>query len=463
MKKFSIFALILLACFITTVNAAPVKIPAESKLFASVGYSPGYPLVNQAVTISAHAQDNATGALVTSIKIYLDGSLVQTCSPNKIYDTCTYSRNFSSSGMHYYYAIATSNALTTVRSPISGNFNFTVFDSCSDSDYKFYPTINVYQKGTVYWHSTSFSDVCINNTMLREYYCTSAAGYSSAIYNCMDGCSNGACRNGTTVTKQNSAQPVSTQPFEMPYDELPGGGSDSTPPFVYTWISPENPSINSMVWINANATDNIQLKSLTVYLDNEKIGECKPYSQYASCGFSRNIYNGAHFYHAVAMDTSGNTAIDGQKNFTLAGSRVSYVNDANSTNSTNSTYDNKAPNVYIYALVSGQKITLTASATDASPISNVKIFLDNKVVKICEKTSSGLASPCVYTNLTMSSGQHTYRAEATDSAGNTGRHPATGEKTFTIGVSPIKIQAGLPGNVFDGIASYFGRIFSKLA
>ncbi|MEK6878346.1 MAG: hypothetical protein AABY22_01995 [Nanoarchaeota archaeon] len=61
--------------------------------------------------------------------------------------------------------------------------------SCTDSD----NGKNLFVKGTAKSASkTMQTDFCVVSSKIREYYCA-GNGVGSILYNCLDGCSNGAC------------------------------------------------------------------------------------------------------------------------------------------------------------------------------------------------------------------------------------------------------------------------------
>src|SRR5438477_83743 len=66
---------------------------------------------------------------------------------------------------------------------------------CSDSD----GGNNIYVKGITQSSSkTMQSDFCVSETKLREFYCY-GNGVGSVVLNCLDGCSDGACRKTVKI------------------------------------------------------------------------------------------------------------------------------------------------------------------------------------------------------------------------------------------------------------------------
>ncbi|MBI4162936.1 MAG: hypothetical protein HY513_04585 [Candidatus Aenigmarchaeota archaeon] len=82
---------------------------------------------------------------------------------------------------------------------------------------------------------------------------------------------------------------------------------------------------------------------------------------------------------------------------------------------------------------SSAQVTLTAVASDLNGISSIKIYTDALLVKTCT------TSPCMYTG-DFPLGTHLYYSIAEDNAGNIGRDPVSGTKSFTV-VQAVEIIA----------------------
>jgi len=92
-------------------------------------------------------------------------------------------------------------------------------------------------------------------------------------------------------------------------------------------------------------------------------------------------------------------------------------------------------------LVPTSDITILATATDASGVSSIEIFVDGSSKKVCA------ASPCSYTS-TYLAGPHTYYATGKDTKNNTGRNPTgTQTKSFNVAVpSPLATMSLSPSS-----------------
>ena len=86
----------------------------------------------------------------------------------------------------------------------------------------------------------------------------------------------------------------------------------------------------------------------------------------------------------------------------------------------------------------GNEVLVTATASDASGINNIKIYIDNVLVNSCA------SSNCQYMTTYSSAATHNYYATANDNSPNQnlGRDPATGTKSFTI-ADPSAFPFGL--------------------
>lgn len=71
-------------------------------------------------------------------------------------------------------------------------------------------------------------------------------------------------------------------------------------------------------------------------------------------------------------------------------------------------------------------VILTATAIDNVGVTGINVYVDGASKKTCT------SSPCSTTAQTYSLGTHTYYATASDAAGNSGRDPAPGTKSFTV-------------------------------
>jgi PGF-pre-PGF domain-containing protein len=81
-------------------------------------------------------------------------------------------------------------------------------------------------------------------------------------------------------------------------------------------------------------------------------------------------------------------------------------------------------------------VTLTSTASDNVGVTGINIYVDGASKKTCT------SSPCSTTAQTYSLGNHTYYATASDAAGNSGRDPSSGTKSFTVSTTPTPAQCG---------------------
>lgn len=76
------------------------------------------------------------------------------------------------------------------------------------------------------------------------------------------------------------------------------------------------------------------------------------------------------------------------------------------------------------------KVTITASVEDISGLDQVEVYLDDALVKTCPQNVK--ISHCAYDSTSLSVGEHSYYAKATDVKGNTG---STTPATFVVSSS----------------------------
>lgn len=77
-----------------------------------------------------------------------------------------------------------------------------------------------------------------------------------------------------------------------------------------------------------------------------------------------------------------------------------------------------------------QTVTITANANDNYNLAEINIVVDSVVVKTC--LVSGKIAGCSHQISYPTAGNHNYYANVTDSSGNAGRDPASGDYTLTI-------------------------------
>ena len=91
------------------------------------------------------------------------------------------------------------------------------------------------------------------------------------------------------------------------YERRPARESDTTPP-VATIASPANGSrVSGKVSVNASATDNVAVASITLSIDGAKVAT----SNGAAINYkwnARKVTSGTHTISVLARDTSGNQA-----------------------------------------------------------------------------------------------------------------------------------------------------------
>jgi hypothetical protein len=203
-----------------------------------------------------------------------------------------------------------------------------------------------------------------------------------------------------------------------------GGGPapDTTPPAVTITAPANNSFVGGTITVSATASDNVGVASVQFLLDGQPLGAADTSQPYSVTWDTTLTTDGNHVLTARAVDGSGNEATS---------AAVTVV------------VDNTNPSVAITsppdgATVSGT-ITVTATASDSSGISNVQFRLDGANLGAPDTTAPYSVS---WTTTQVSNGAHTLTAIATDSAGR----PATSAAvnvTVSNGSSGWTVPSGL--------------------
>ncbi|MBI5732816.1 putative Ig domain-containing protein [Candidatus Jorgensenbacteria bacterium] len=210
--------------------------------------------------------------------------------------------------------------------------------------------------------------------------------------------------------------------------------NDTTPPTVTITRSPANPLSNQTVTFTATANDSNGIYEINIWVDQTP-GALTPIWRcpgVTTCVYAGGPYiAGQHTYAATAKDNSP---------LRLQGQDPSVPGSSYSFTVQNYVPPDTTPPVVsvIHSPVSpynNQTVTFTATATDASGISNISIFVDNSLIHTCTATSicSKLGGP-------YSAGSHSYYATARDASPqlNQGRNPSgVGTTPFTVQAVPV--------------------------
>ncbi|MFH1311192.1 MAG: Ig-like domain-containing protein [Nanoarchaeota archaeon] len=204
-------------------------------------------------------------------------------------------------------------------------------------------------------------------------------------------------------------------------DPSPGNPSKS---FTVTQTDTQNPIVaitypeegdrfkaeNANIIVRGTASDDIGVTSVRVRLNNEALWSTATGTNPWSIPVT--LIPGTNIIEAQSFDASG-------KSSSIAKVNVELELGGDETNPiVNVTHSPSNP-------IPGDTVTLTATATDASGISQIRIYSDGLLKRTCT------SSPCAYSGIPPA-GPHTYYADATDSYGNIGRDPLSGTKSFIV-------------------------------
>ena len=175
--------------------------------------------------------------------------------------------------------------------------------------------------------------------------------------------------------------------------------SDTIPPSVYISNPADGSTISGTITASINATDNVGIGKVQLYIDDIMQGE-KTGAPYSFAIDTTKLSSNSHVFKSIAYDISNNT-----------GSSQNTVNTSNSnTGNTQSTVSITEPadGTTVFG-----KVKISVSASDASGISMVKLYIDGKY-------KTALNSPYSYTWNTKgaSSGLHAITATAYTVSGN---------------------------------------------
>ena len=249
--------------------------------------------------------------------------------------------------------------------------------------------------------------------------------------------------------------------------------TDTTPPNVSVSVAQYNGQSN-VYTITATATDASGIFDITVYVaQGSQNGHGAFFAKSCSsspCSYTTGSNNGQYVYYATATDASAgkNVGQTQMQTFSLPfSSTIAQPPNASNTtqpNDTKPTGDTTPPAVSASVAQYGTQTnvyTITASASDASGISEIRIYdaSGSSASPMLAKTCT--SSPCSFTT-GNSNGLRTFYAEAKDASPNknTGY---SGAKTFSLPFSsaPGKTAANI-ASVANSMADTTGNIYAKM-
>ncbi len=199
---------------------SPLTIPnvatgSRAVYATKIGYVPSgtyytYVYANQVTNVNLTLIINQTNSTTGSVWMWTPGSGSQ-----------IYSKKYLDGVYKGYGHVWVQNVLPGVHTATAsypGYFNYTttinvvagqmtnvslpltkITYNCTDTDQSYYPTINIYKKGTATYYTGFITDIC-NGNVLTEYYCPNATTqFRGMNATCAYGCNNGACALSGTV------------------------------------------------------------------------------------------------------------------------------------------------------------------------------------------------------------------------------------------------------------------------
>ncbi|MDO8563682.1 MAG: Ig-like domain-containing protein [Nanoarchaeota archaeon] len=183
-----------------------------------------------------------------------------------------------------------------------------------------------------------------------------------------------------------------------------------------------NPSEGAILsgedFVSADASDDVALTKVTFVLDGSQSVDdtTAPYSLPINTNL---MSDGSHTLEAIAVDTSGNTAVDSVS--------FSVNNSAGSGDTTNPTVSITSPS---NGSTVSNNISISATANDNVGVVGVTFVLDGNTAGAIDDTSAPYETSLQST--LISDGSHTLTATARDSAGNTN----TASVAFSVNNAP---------------------------
>ena len=328
------------------------------------------------INITANASDNKN---VTKVEFY-DGALLIATDSSVPYNI---QWNATSAGIHQLKAIAYDAANNTAQDIVT----VSVGDIIP-------PTISV--------SSSPVNPRNVDTVMINASASDSGGISSITIY--LDGnpvmnCSSSQCayssqlsagqHNYYATAKDNSLNSASTSIYNITVSYY-----DNVAPNVFI-VSPLNSSIVSgVVNISANASDDVGVVGVSFFVNGVQLGSEDVSVPYSMLWNTSAYVNGTYNLSAKARDAAGNNATA----FAIV-TVDNYIPDIT------------PPSVSVIASPANptdlDTVVFNATASDASGISTLSIYLDGSLVASC------ITSQCIYSSQ-LSLGQHNYYAIAFD-------------------------------------------------
>lgn len=297
---------------------------------ASVSHSPVSPSATDVITFTATAADDIG---LKAVQIFVDGSLVGSCTTSQTSKTCIKTSGpYSAGSTHTYYAVAidtidqtgqSSPSTFTVKSPAPA------INNPPTSDVSHSP-LNPNSGETITFTASATDDIGLSTIQIfvdslqlgstcsvsgKSATCSRTNSYSSGTHNyyAKSTDSNGNSTNSATKT------------FSVKEIILV-----DNPPSVSVSHSPNKPFIGDSVAVTASAADDFGLSSIQIFVDGISAGTCTVTTKSSACTKTVGPYSAesTHLYYAVAIDSSSKSKTSATNNFSVK------LTGANRTNTT---------------------------------------------------------------------------------------------------------------------------------
>lgn len=187
-----------------------------------------------------------------------------------------------------------------------------------------------------------------------------------------------------------------------------GAGQDTQAPSVSITAPGDSSTVSSTTSIQAAASDNVGVVSVTFYVDGNQVGMSTS-APYAATWNTSSVANGAHTIGVAAQDAAGNIANSNRP-----------VNVDN-TVAPPPPADTTAPQISIISPTGGTvsgNVSVRVNATDDVGVTRVELDVDGR--QVSSSTSAPFTTSWNTRPKNVARGNHTLQVRAYDAAGNVG-------------------------------------------
>jgi hypothetical protein len=384
--------------------------------------------VSGAVTISATASDNVS---VSGVQFLLDGNSLGTeitVAPYSI----SWNTTTASVGPHSLAASARDAAGNKTTSPA---ITITVANSSSDTTP---PTVAMTApaNGVTVSSTTTVSASASDNTAV------------AGVQFLLDGVNLGAEDIASPFSIDWNTTTAAAGQHRLSATARDAAGNKATSPAITVIVpdttfptvavmAPANGDIvsGSAVIISASASDNVGVVGVQFRIDGSIYGAEDTSNPFSVTWDTTGIANGSHFLTAIARDAAGNSNTSASVTITVYNGSDIFPPSVALTSPVNG------------ATVTGNAVTVAATATDNATIVGVQFKLDGSNLGTEDTTSPYSVS---WNAASTTNGSHILAAVARDAAGNTATSSISAFVNNSVGTVDLTVNGNQRFQTFDG-------------